>query len=420
MKLSSIFARSAAARSLLPLALAVLPLSLAVNQALAQTANVTLYGVVDVGVQNVTGVKGGSITQVASGIMEGSRWGLRGTEDLGGGYKATFVLENRFEADTGSLSNRTISGNQLPDRFTAGLPPAVQAALNGAIGPSLGVNLPGRFFDRQAYVGIITPFGAVLVGRQYTPAFEITNRFDAFANATAASPGQLAGIPVGVDIRESNSVLYRIELNGFFGTGYYAFGENSAGTKNGRLVGVNGGYQSGQFGAGVGYNERTNSAGQKSLNTLAVGANYNAGFVNLFGLYAAIKEPNGSSAPELRAGLLAGGVPATLIDSGILPRFMQNAKLYHVGARIPLGVSTITVGYSRFDDRRATNADSESYGVAFTYPFSKRTDVTMAVTKINNNANGQALAGGNGFLGGVTAFGGKDATSTQFSLRHRF
>jgi len=50
MKSSSIFARSAKARSLFPLALAVLPLSLAVNQALAQTANVTLYGVVDAGV----------------------------------------------------------------------------------------------------------------------------------------------------------------------------------------------------------------------------------------------------------------------------------------------------------------------------------------------------------------------------------
>ena len=119
MKFSAYFVRSTAA-------LAVLPLSLAVTEALAQTANVTLYGVVDVGVQNVSGVKGGSITQVASGIMEGSRWGLRGTEDLGGGYKATFVLESRFEADTGALSNRTISGNQLPDRFLAGLPPAVQ------------------------------------------------------------------------------------------------------------------------------------------------------------------------------------------------------------------------------------------------------------------------------------------------------
>ncbi|HPV24374.1 MAG TPA: porin, partial [Casimicrobium sp.] len=211
-----IFIRTAAA-------LAAIPLSLAVSQSIAQTANVTLYGIVDVGVQHVTGVKGGSITQVASGIMEGSRWGLRGTEDMGNGYKTMFVLESRFEADTGGLSNRPISGTQLPDRLTAGLPPAVQAALNSAVGSSLGVNLPGRLFDRQAFVGLVTPFGAILAGRQYTPAFEISNRFDAFANASAASPGQLLSIPAGIDIRESNSVLYRIELKGFYGTGYYAF-----------------------------------------------------------------------------------------------------------------------------------------------------------------------------------------------------
>ena len=413
MKRYANFPRSAAV-------LAAIPLALAVSQATAQTANVTLYGVVDVGVQHVTGVRGGEITQLASGIMEGSRWGLRGTEELGGGYKAIFVLENRFEADTGGLSNRPLSGTQLPDRFIAGLPPAVQAALNGAIGPSLGVNIPGRLFDRQAYVGVITPFGAILAGRQYTPAFEISNRFDAFANATAASPGQLASIPAGIDIRESNSVMYRIELQGFFGSAYYAFGESTASTKAGRLVGINGGYQSKQFGVGVGYNERTNSAGQKSLNSLIAGANFDAGFVNLFGLYGAIKEPNGSSAPELRAGLIAGGVPAVLVDSGILPRFMQDARLYHVGARVPLGVGLMTIGYSRLDDKRATNADSESYGIAYTYPLSKRTDLNLAVTKVNNNANAQVLPGGNGFLGGVSAFAGKDVTSYQFSLRHKF
>ena len=129
MKRNPLLARSAAA-------LAAIPLALAVTQATAQTANVTLYGIVDVGVQHVTGIRGGDVTQLASGIMEGSRWGLRGTEDLGGGYKAIFTLENRFEADTGGLSNRPLSGSQLPDRFIAGLPPAVQAALNGAIGPS--------------------------------------------------------------------------------------------------------------------------------------------------------------------------------------------------------------------------------------------------------------------------------------------
>ena len=408
-----LFARTAAA-------LAAIPLAFAVSQATAQTANVTLYGIVDVGVQHVTGVKGGSITQVASGIMEGSRWGLRGTEDLGGGYKAIFTLENRFEADTGGLSNRPLSGAQLPDRFTAGLPLAVQGALNGAIGPSLGVNVPGRFFDRQAYVGLVTPFGAVLAGRQYTPAFEISNRYDAFANATAASPGQLASIPAGIDIRESNALMYRIELQGFYSSAYYAFGESAAGTKRGRLVGINGGYQTAKFGAGIGYNERTNSAGQKSLNSLVMGANFDAGVANIFALYGVLKEPNGSSAPELRAGLIAGGVPAVLVDTGILPRFMQDSRLYHVGARVPLGVGQLILGYSRLDDKRATNADSTSYGVAYTYPLSKRTDINLAVTQVNNNANAQVLPGGNGFLGGVSAFGGKDVRAYQFSLRHKF
>ena len=408
-----LFARTAAA-------LAAIPLAFAVSQATAQTANVTLYGIVDVGVQHVSGVKGGSITQVASGIMEGSRWGLRGTEDLGGGYKAIFTLENRFEADTGGLSNRPLSGAQLPDRFTAGLPLAVQGALNGAIGPSLGVNVPGRFFDRQAYVGLVTPFGAVLAGRQYTPAFEISNRYDAFANATAASPGQLASIPAGIDIRESNALMYRIELQGFYSSAYYAFGESAAGTKRGRLVGINGGYQTAKFGAGIGYNERTNSAGQKSLNSLVMGANFDAGIANIFALYGVLKEPNGSSAPELRAGLIAGGVPAVLVDTGILPRFMQDNRLYHVGARVPLGVGQLILGYSRLDDKRATNADSTSYGVAYMYPLSKRTDINLAVTQVNNNANAQVLPGGNGFLGGVSAFGGKDVRAYQFSLRHRF
>lgn len=413
MNRHALFARSAAV-------LAAIPLSLAVSQALAQTANVTLYGIVDVGVQHVSGVKGGSVTQLASGIMEGSRWGLRGTEELGNGYKTLFVLENRFEGDTGGLSNRPASGSQLPDRLTAGLPPAVQAALNGAIGPSLGVNLPNRLFDRQAFVGMVTPFGAILAGRQYTPAFEISNRYDAFANATAASPGQLASIPAGIDIRESNSIMYRLELQGFYGSAYYAFGETAGSTKAGRLVGINGGYQAGKFGVGIGYNERTNSAGQKSLNSLVGGANFDAGFANFFAMYGVLKEPNGSSAPELRAGLIGGGVPAILVDTGILPRFMQDLRLYHVGARVPIGPGTLTIGYSHLDDRRATNADATSYGAAYTYPLSKRTDLNLAVTQIDNNPNSQVLPGGNGFLGGVTAFGGKDSTSIQFSVRHKF
>ncbi len=389
--------------------------------AAAQTANVQLYGVVDVGVQYVTGVRGGSVTQLASGIMEGSRVGLRGSEDLGSGWRAMFAAEMRFEGDTGALGNRTISGTQLPDRVLAGLPPSLQAALtNVAIGPSLGVNTGNRLFDRQVFVGLVTPVGAVLAGRQYTPAFEISNRFDAFANASAASPGQLLSIPAGFDIRADNSVMYRVELQGAFASAMYAFGETAGGTSRGSLWGLNGGYVIDRFGVGIAYNERKNSAGQKALNSLVGGANFNAGFANVFGMVARIREPNPSSGPELRAGLIAAGVPGALIDTGVLPRLMQDARLYHVGARVPLGVGTLTLGHSQVDDRRASNADVKSYGAAYTYPLSKRTDVNLAVTRVDNSANAQVLPGGNGFLGGVTAHAGKDATAIQFSLRHKF
>ncbi|MES2945633.1 MAG: porin, partial [Pseudomonadota bacterium] len=70
--------------------------------AMAQST-VTLYGLVDAGYNRVSGLRQGTVNSIASGIMEGSRVGFRGTEDIGGGYKAIFTLENRFEADTGAV-----------------------------------------------------------------------------------------------------------------------------------------------------------------------------------------------------------------------------------------------------------------------------------------------------------------------------
>ena len=67
-------------------------------------SSMTLYGIVDVGVENldVGSVNG---TRLQSGISAGSRWGIRGSEDLRPGWRALFTLESRFEADTGSMTN---------------------------------------------------------------------------------------------------------------------------------------------------------------------------------------------------------------------------------------------------------------------------------------------------------------------------
>ncbi len=100
-------------------------------------SSVTMYGVVDVAVERVKGAT--SLTRVTSGQQQGSRWGLRGSEDLGGGLKALFVLETGFNADTGTLGQG------------------------------------GRMFGRQSFVGLGGGWGAVRLGRQYTPMDDIVS-----------------------------------------------------------------------------------------------------------------------------------------------------------------------------------------------------------------------------------------------------
>ncbi|WP_382324125.1 porin [Hydrogenophaga sp. UC242_50] len=117
-------------------AIALAALGLVSGYASAQSS-VTLYGVVDVALERVKGAT--SVTRVTSGQQQGSRWGLRGTEDLGGGLKATFLLESGFNADVGTLGQG------------------------------------GRLFGRQGYVGLGGNWGTVRLGRQYTPMDDIAS-----------------------------------------------------------------------------------------------------------------------------------------------------------------------------------------------------------------------------------------------------
>jgi predicted porin len=391
--------------------------ALACVSALSQ---VTLYGVADAGITHVSGYAQGSVTQLSSGIMDGSRWGVKGTEDMGGGYKALFTLESRVELTTGGQSNRTTSGNQLPDRLTAGLPAAVAGALtNVAIGPTLGVNLSNAGFDRQAWVGLVTPIGGFLMGRQYTPAYETVATFDIMATQSALSAGQVAAIPSGVDIRYNNALQYRIVQGPWNAALMYGFGQGASSSSN-RLLGINTTYKSSAFNVGFGYNTKKNSAGQQALKTTLVGASATQSGWTFSGLVGRIEEPNPSSGPELAAGLAGSGVPAPLVAS-VLDRLKQDANLMHIGLRYDLGAAgQVTVAYTKLDDKRATNADTASYGVAYTYPLSKRTNLSAVLTRFSNSGTGQAAPGGAGYLGGVTGMAGQDATSIALGVRHTF
>src|SRR5215472_696059 len=65
-------------------------------------SSVTLYGLIDAGITYTNNQGGHSAVQATSGTVNGSRWGLRGAEDLGGGLKAIFTLENGFSIMNGT------------------------------------------------------------------------------------------------------------------------------------------------------------------------------------------------------------------------------------------------------------------------------------------------------------------------------
>ena len=92
----------------------------------------------------------------------------------------------------------------------------------------------------------------------------------------------------------------------------------------------------------------------------------------------------------------------------------------HIGYKFTSGVHTIVTAYNRLDDQRAVNADTDSYGVTYTYALSKRTNLNAVLTRFNNKGTGQVAPGGNGFLGGVTSAAGVDSTNIAFGIRHAF
>lgn len=396
----------------------------------AQTGpGITLYGLADAGITSVSGLKAGTVTQVASGIMEGSRWGIKGNEDLGGGYKTIFTLESRVELDTGGNSSKPISGAQLSDRFSQatlmGLPAPLQpavSAVDGLLAAQFGVNLTNAQFDRQAWVGLVTPVGAVLAGRQYTPAFETSATFDIMETQSGLAAGQIVAFPAVLEIRKNNALVYRIVKDGISGSFMYAMGEVAGDSSKGRTLGLNAKYDAGNFAVGFGYNKANNELGQDSLTTSVLGASMTMGTGKFTGMLIKITDDNPTGFSAITPALTGtiGAVNAALVESKFIEAFKQDGTLLHLGYRRTMGPHTVSVAYNSYDDNRPNNADVSSYGVAYTYALSKRTDLNAVAVHYSNSNTAQVAPGGNGYIGGVTSTAGTDSNGFAFGIRHRF
>ncbi|BCF93414.1 porin [Paraburkholderia largidicola] len=211
------------------LALAVLGVFAGVVHA---QSSVTLYGVLDEGLNYNSNAGGHRLYSLTSGGLQASRWGLRGAEDVGGGTKAIFVLENGFDVSTGKLGQG------------------------------------GLMFGRQAYVGLSSGLGTVTLGRQYDSVVDyvgILATGDQWASSMGAHPGDLDNL--NNSYRTNNTIKYAsANYAGLTFGGTYSLGGVAGNLTSNQIWSLGAGYANGPLTLAVGYlNARTPGANSGSM-----------------------------------------------------------------------------------------------------------------------------------------------------------
>lgn len=346
-----------------------LPLAFAVLAAFAGTAaaqsNVTIYGIIDGGVEYQKGGAAGSITKVTSGMQNPSRIGFKGTEDLGGGTSAFFTLENGFALDTG-------------------------AALQG-----------GALFGRQAFVGLKGGFGSVTLGRQYTPIFtSLCFLIDPFSCGMAGKADNLMAqggtAATGGAPRTTNAVKYTSPvMSGFMAEVVYGAGEVAGNSSALRTIGGQVGYTNGPLLVRLAHNSVENATATATSKVTTFGAKYNFGVAIAAFAYAVNKGAN----------------------AGNTNVFQADTRDTLVGVTVPFGASAVVASYIRKTDKAITNNDAKQFAVGYTYALSKRTNLYTSYAYIDNSV-------ANNVVGFYTAGNATDAgtgdRSVNVGVRHTF
>ena len=261
--------------------LAVAALTAFAGAAQAQSS-VTVYGILDVGVMGATnsgnlnsgswgvsgaapqadpnnGLKNGTVWGGMAGGESQSRLGFKGSEDLGGGTKAIFLLETGFNPMTGSIANSGLAGAKT----TAG----------GNYGGSYGdTALQGQLFGRGAYAGLEGKYGTITAGRQQNLMLDNIGGYDP-VNAQMFSPlaysGSYGGGGYTDESRVNQAFKYVYKTNGFNGNLLYAPGGIAGSSGTGATQGAQLGYETSKWGVQAIYS-RTSDATSISA---ATGAN---------------------------------------------------------------------------------------------------------------------------------------------------
>jgi predicted porin len=332
-------------------------MALAVTAACASSAyaqsSVSLYGVIDEGLNYTNNVGGSRVYEMQSGYVQGSRWGLQGSEDLGGGAKALFQLENGFDVNSGRLGQG------------------------------------GRMFGRQAFVGLSGEhYGTLTLGRQYDSMVDYVGPLTSNGNWA----GYLFSHPYDNDntdnsFRFNNAVKYTSpNFAGLQFGGAYSF-SNSTNFADNRAYSLGAQYQRGGLLVAAAYLQADNpgngSAGAIAANdasflaqrmrVFGAGVNYTFGPATVGFVYtnSNYKNPTGNGYLGTPGAIVASG---TTLNALKYQNFEVNG-LYQVTPAFSLGAQyTLSLQH---DDSSVGNAKSKIHqlGLMADYNLSKRTDV---------------------------------------------
>jgi len=290
-------------------------LALAVLGAFAGAASaqsqVTLYGRVDLSVGKGAGVEAKSM---ANG--SGSRFGVRGVEDLGGGLQALFNIEHRYNADTGAQSNAL------------------------------------RFWQGRSIVGLQGGFGQVVFGREYTTAFLQSQLvadpwgWDTVVTGTlGGSTGNAAVTGGGIaTVRNDSSATYKISAGGFTFGAQIAEATDAINNTANKPVNFALSYAAGPITAGLGF-ERTGAEVTDNAQWMTLNGAYNFGAFKI-------------------GGLIGRGTTALGVDR----------SSWLVTGTAPVGAGEFRISYGVLDDDDLGKIN-KPFALGYHYSMSKRTTI---------------------------------------------
>lgn len=302
-------------------------------------------------------------TKVDSGGVNTSRWGLKGSEDLGGGLKAVFQLEQGFALDTG-------------------------AAASG--------------FNRVATVGLSGNFGAVTLGKDWTPYDDVAA---VAKNTLSANISSQNTTWVGYEDNPANSIKFQSKnYNGFSGAVSYSFGEDKKGEDfDGNTLGkatdtlsLNAQYANGPLFVGYGFQKAQNQF-TAVPGIILTGADLAGVTLDAGGLEAAAKIDGTSTTYNLLTGSYDFGV-AKLVGSFNRVKVEDlKANEYQIGVDVPLASNMILSGgyaHSKLKVDGDEVAKTRGFSAALAYVLSKRTTAYAALnnTKLTTEGGDEVKA----------------------------